>query len=61
MSETFDADALIDAVAAYAGLPVLEEYRAGVRFHLTAARAIVADVLAFELEDDAEPAPVYRP
>jgi hypothetical protein len=57
----FDADAVIDAMAAMVGLVVEPEYRPGVTAHLNAARAIAADVLAFETDDEAEPAPVYRP
>jgi hypothetical protein len=56
-----DTDAVIDAMAAFLGLAVKPEYRAGVAAHLKAANAIAADVLAFETDDEAEPAPVYRP
>lgn len=56
----FDVEALIDAMAAYLGLPVEEAYRAGIAGHLTVARAIAEDVLAFETSDEAEPAPVYE-
>jgi hypothetical protein len=57
----FDADAVMDAMAACLDLTLEPGYRAGVAAHLVAAHAIAQDVLAFELEDDAEPAPVYRP
>lgn len=60
MSE-FDADAIVDAMAPFLGLTVEEEYRAGIVQHLNAAWMIAQSVLAVELEDDAEPAPVYRP
>lgn len=56
-----DTDAVIDAMAAFLGLEVMPKYRPGVAAHLKAANAIAADVLAFETEDEAEPAPVYRP
>lgn len=58
--EDFDIDVLIDAMAAYLGLPVEEEYRAGIAGHLSIARMIAEDVLAFETSDEAEPAPVFR-
>jgi hypothetical protein len=59
--EGFDADAVIDAMAAFLGLEVMPKYRPGVAAHLKAASAIAADVLAFETDDEAEPAPVFRP
>ncbi len=55
-----DTDAVIDAMAAFAGLVVMPQYRAGVAAHLKAAKAIAADVLAFETDDEAEPASVFR-
>ena len=58
--DEFDADALIDAMAPFLGLTVEEDYRPGVAGHLIAARRIASDVLAFETDDEAEPAPVYR-
>jgi hypothetical protein len=59
--DEFDADAVIDAMAPMVGLVVEPQYRAGVTAHLKAANAIAADVLAFETDDEAEPAPVFRP
>lgn len=61
MNKDFDPDAMIDALAPFLGLTVEPEYREGVKAHLRAAQTIAADVLAFEMPDDAEPAPVYRP
>lgn len=59
--ETFDAEKLIDAMSEFLGLPVEEEYRAGIAGHLVVAHRIARDVLAFETPDEAEPAPVYEP
>ena len=59
--EAFDAEKLIDAMAAFLGLPVEEEYRPGIAAHLVVAHRIAQDVLAFETSDEAEPAPVYEP
>jgi len=51
---------MIDAMASFLDLTVEAEYRAGVKSHLEAARAIAVDVLAYPTDDEAEPAPVYR-
>lgn len=59
--EAFDPEAVIDALAPMLGIVVAEADRKDVANHLAVAKRIAADVLAFELEDDAEPAPVYRP
>lgn len=56
-----EADGLMDAAARYLDLPVEEAYRPGIRAHLVAARVMADLVLQFELEDEAEPAPVYVP
>lgn len=58
--DDFDPGALIDAMSAYLGLPVEEEYREGIAGHLVVARRIAQDVLEFETGDEAEPAPVFR-
>lgn len=58
--DEFDVEAMIDAMAGFLDLPVEAEYRPGIAGHLTVARAIAKDVLAFETSDEAEPAPVYR-
>jgi hypothetical protein len=55
-----DIDSLIDAMAAYLGLPVEDAYRAGIAGHLAVAHTIAQDVLAFETSDEAEPAPVFK-
>jgi hypothetical protein len=54
-------DAFIDAAAGINGLFVKPTYRAGVKVHLNAVTNAAKLVLAFEIEDDAEPGPVFRP
>jgi Protein of unknown function (DUF4089) len=60
-SDEFDAEKLAEAMADFLGLPLEEAYRAGVTMHLNAAHDIAAPLLAFPLDDDAEPAPVFTP
>lgn len=57
----FDAEALIDAAAPLLQLPIAPEYRAGVKLNLKTAAKMAALLEKLKLEDDAEPAPVYRP
>lgn len=57
----FDADALIDAMAPLLQLKVAPEHRAGVKLNLKTASKMAALVEQMKLEDDAEPAPVFRP
>jgi len=54
-------DAFIDAGASLCGLTVEPAYRAGVKVHLGAVTNAAKAVLAFEIEDEAEPGPVFRP
>lgn len=54
-------ESFIDAGAAMSGLIVDLAYREGVKVHLGAVTNAAKLVLAVELEDDAEPAPVFRP
>lgn len=54
-------EAFIDAGAAMSGLWVDPAYREGVKIHLDAVTSAAKAVLAFEVEDDAEPGPVFRP
>lgn len=56
-----EAERLMEAAAAYLDLPVEDAYRAGIRMHLVAARGMADLVLNFEIEDEAEQAPVYTP
>lgn len=56
----FDADALIDAAAPLLQLRIEPEYRAGIRQNLKTASKMAALVEQIKLDDDAEPAPVFR-
>ena len=56
-----EAEELVKAMSLYVGIPVTERDLPGVVGHLLIARAIAADVLAVALDDEAEPAPVFRP
>lgn len=57
----FDAEALIDAAAPMLQLQIAPEYRAGIKQNLKTAAKMAAILEKIKLEDDAEPAPVYRP
>ena len=63
MSEISDADlkALIEAQAKALDLPVREDNYAVVAMHLGIAFKMADFVSAFDLPEDAEPAPVYTP
>jgi hypothetical protein len=54
-------DAFIDAGAALNGLDIDPAYRQGVKIHLHAVTNAAKLVLAFQVEDEAEPGPVFRP
>ena len=57
MSENeFEAEAIAESMLPYLGLPDEAAYRPGI-----AARGIAADLLALPLEDETEPAPVFKP
>lgn len=57
----FDADAIAESMLPYLGLPDEPAYRPGIVQHLNAARGIAAGLLAYPVEDEAEPAPVFKP
>lgn len=57
----FDAEALIDAAAPMLQLTIAPEYRAGIKQNLKTAAKMAALLDKVKLEDDAEPAPVFRP
>ena len=62
MSEDpFDAGAVIDAMAPLLRLEIEPEYRPGIATNLEATARFAALVLEFPLDDEAEPAPVFRP
>ena len=54
-------EVLIDASAALNGIAVDPAFRPGVKIHLNAVTYAAKLVLDFTVEDDAEPAPVFRP
>jgi hypothetical protein len=56
-----DPDALIDAMAPLVGLTIAPAWREGVVTHLAAAVAAAALMAEWPQDDDAEPAPVFRP
>jgi len=51
----------VDEEAKAIGLPIAPEYRANVIVNIERSLAIVAPLLAVELEDELTPLPVYRP
>jgi hypothetical protein len=55
-----ELDAWIDAGTALLGIPVEPAWRAAIRLHLTITFGHAATVLAFDLSDEADPAPVFR-
>jgi hypothetical protein len=59
--DEFDAEAIAESMLPYLGLPDEPSYRPGIVFHLASARGIAAGLLAFPMEDEAEPAPVFKP
>ncbi len=62
MSEPeFDADALIDASLPLLALALPEGSRAIVKLHIETAEQLARLVVAFPLDDESEPAPVFTP
>ena len=56
-----DWEAFLDHMAALVGTTVPEQYRAEVIAYLKLTRTIAQPMLEFELPEDTEPAPVFRP
>ena len=56
-----DIARLVDEAAKAIGLPIAPEYRANVILQYERSVAIVAPLLAVELDDELTPAPVFRP
>ena len=54
-----ELDAYIETSAVVLGLTIAPEWRAAVRANLAATFRLAALVEAFELPDEAEPAPVF--
>ena len=59
--ESFDPEALADAMAPLLGLTQTPESRAQTIVHLRIAAEQAAKLLSVRLDDDAEPAPVFAP
>ncbi len=51
----------VDEAALAIGLPIAPQYRANVILNVERSLAIAAPLLALDLDDDLNPAPVYRP
>ena len=56
-----DWEIYLDQMAALVGTTVPDEYRAEVIAYLKLTHTIARPMLEFELPEDAEPAPVFRP
>jgi hypothetical protein len=64
MSEPGDAidwDVYLDAVGALIGMPVASEHRAATIAQLKLNAAIAGPLLAFEMPEGTNPAPVFKP
>lgn len=56
----FDADALIEAAAPMLQLKIAPEYRDGIKENLKVAAKMAVLVESVKLDEEAEPAPVFR-
>ena len=56
-----DWETYLDQMAALVGTTIPAEYRAEVIAYLKLTHTIAQPMLEFELPEDAEPAPVFRP
>ena len=61
MSDTFDPEALAEAMAPLVRIELTPERRGPVVMHLSIAADLAAKLAAFPLDDEAEPAPVFAP
>jgi hypothetical protein len=61
MSEPFDPAAVAEAMAPLLGLELTPERRGPVLTHLAIAAEMAAKLAAADLDDEAEPAPVFTP
>jgi len=59
--EEFDPEALIDAVVPLLGLTLTADSRAQTALHLKIAAGQAELLLSATIDDEAEPAPVFRP
>ena len=55
------AGRVVDAMVPLLGIPMRPEWRAAVVANVRATAAAASLVLDFPLDDDVEPAPVFRP
>jgi hypothetical protein len=60
-TETFDAEAYVDAAAKLLGLPLDPAHRPGVVLNLERIAQMAVLVMEFPLPDETEPAPVFTP
>jgi len=56
-----DLDAALDAGLRLLGIPIRPEWRDSIRFYFATNEHLALTVAAFELPDEADPAPVFRP
>lgn len=59
--EAIDWDGYIDAVSALIGLPVVASHREATIAQLRLNAAIAQPLLAFEIPEGTNPAPVFKP
>lgn len=56
-----DLGTLVDSMARQVGLTIAAAHRPGVILNFARAEAILAPLLALNLDDDVTPGPVFRP
>ena len=56
-----DTERYVDAAAAAIGLAIPAEYRAGVVTSFAQNAAMAELLMSFDIADDTDPAPVFRP
>jgi hypothetical protein len=59
--DSFDPEAMMDALLPLLGLTVTEESRAAAMMHLRIAAEFAQQLLALSFDDQEEPAPVFTP
>ena len=60
-NDDFDAEAYVDAAARLTGLTIDPAHRPGVVLNLERIAQMAALVMAFDLPEETDPAPVYEP
>lgn len=61
MNEDFDLDRYVALMAETLGIPVSEEERPGIILQMRRTADLAAQVMAFDVPQDLEPAPVFKP